>query len=142
MSRREIVIALACAIAAIGSAPASISTASADATPLDCRMLADIPQLVSGAGAALRAGGELRCASTRTVAVQVCAAVVATSTTTRDPERIWCRTSRLTVQAGVKAFAAGRAHGCRRGARYVSDVRLLGGAWDRGPWRACRPGGA
>ncbi len=104
----------------------------------DCRAFADMPHAVAPVPPNLLAWGEFHCASSRTIAVQVCAARLDPGGVTPQLEPIWCAYARVHVAAGGRTFARTRVHRCTPGYDYISYVRIIGYAWEQGPWRRCR----
>jgi hypothetical protein len=124
-------LAVACALL-IGAPPSTLAR-----KPLDCRAFADMPYVVthSPTHPRMRAWAEFHCASASALAVHACAARLPYAV---DPKPIWCGYSRVKVAAGGKAFARTLPHDCVPGARSMSYVRIVGHAWDQGPYAICR----
>jgi hypothetical protein len=45
---------------------------------------------------------------------------------------------RIVKVGAARTFVRTPLHSCLPGKEYVSDVRIIGQAWDRGGWQRCR----
>jgi hypothetical protein len=129
--------ALTIATAALSAAPSA--PAHTAAAP-DCRGFADIPRSADlhSTLPQLYAWGQFDCDAPARLAVQICTIRFTPTPVILDDKVVWCVHRIVRIPAGHTTFVRAPLHRCTPGKGYASYVRILGQAWDRGPWTRCR----
>jgi hypothetical protein len=125
------------AVIAIVAAPAPAERTGAAAS---CHGLADMPRPVDlhSTLPRLYAWGEFHCDAQASLAVQVCGIRYTPTGLILDSKVVWCIHRIVRVVPERPTFVRTPVHACTPGKEYVSDVRVIGQPWDRGPSRRCR----
>jgi hypothetical protein len=127
---------------AITAAMVCVDTSSAAPPAVGCRAFANMPRpdVRAFARPRLAPWGQIRCATTTRVSVEICARRVTGKGLITLSDPVWCSRSRVRITSGTLVLVRARSHGCARGDRYVSYVSLDGLAWDQSAFVACGKG--